>query len=95
MNIAHLASRTGRPLSFEQLDKFMGEMNPDGSGSIQFEEFCGWWTKHLARSKTSRKNRGAAGGTGLADMIDQVYLEVCYMLAAWLAGLLWPAGWVG
>ena len=75
-DLAQLASRMGRALSFEQLDRVMAEMDASGAGAIRFDEFCGWWTKHLARSKTTRKNRGAAVGTGLGEMMDTVYEQV-------------------
>lgn len=49
---ARLARDLGLPLSKREIDEAMREMDEDGSGEIDFDEFAGWWSQSR---KTSAK----------------------------------------
>ena len=46
--IRNLARSLGNQLTEAQLDEAMGEMDDDGSGEVDFEEFFDWYVTHFA-----------------------------------------------
>jgi calmodulin len=47
--IQQLAKRLGKRVSGKALAEAMQEMDADGSGEIEFEEFLSWWKGHQAK----------------------------------------------
>jgi Ca2+-binding EF-hand superfamily protein len=56
--IAALATGLGKSLSLKELEAAMGQMDADGDGEVDADEFSAWWLKFglplLQRSKTTR-----------------------------------------
>lgn len=55
--LGQLAVEMGRPLSSEEIDAAMNEMDDDGGGTVCFPEFAAWWAssnsilkQHMARN---------------------------------------------
>jgi len=68
--LALLARRAGRPIEGAALVKAMQELDADGSGEVDFEEFSVWWPKYCARLTSTRNRSGFDGVLGSA--VDEV-----------------------
>ncbi len=62
--------RAGRPIEGAALVKAMQELDADGSGEVDFEEFSVWWPKYCARLTSTRNRSGFDGVLGSA--VDEV-----------------------
>jgi hypothetical protein len=49
--LAMAAERLGQSMSEQELDAAMSEMDEDGSGEIDFDEFLSWWDRRKASGK--------------------------------------------
>ena len=46
--LRQVLKKMGKTLTEEQLDKTMRQVDEDGSGEVEFEEFEAWWDRHMS-----------------------------------------------
>eukprot|EP01051_Picozoa_sp_SAG22_P023230 SAG22_NODE_5905_length_933_cov_1.426859_1_plen_110_part_10 len=78
--VAALARNLGRPLSEQELDEAMAEMDEDGGGTVEFEEFYSWYEKQTGE------------GTGWAAQMAKLAKDYAFECIAGRQGKLGFAG---
>ena len=61
--IKRLAHAVGQELGEHELDEAMKEMDADGSGEVDFEEYYAWW-QAMKAAQTKAEEEGGGGGAG-------------------------------
>ena len=58
--VKHLAIMMGQKLNSKELDMAMAEMDEDGSGEVDFDEFFAWWVSDKEESALQTKEDGSS-----------------------------------
>lgn len=74
--VATLSRELGLQLSVEELDQAMAEMDADGNGEIDFEEFSSWWHGHSPGGQVESSGGGDASPSALRGKFLSAHAKV-------------------